>query len=334
MAESTWGQWSQVPSMQYQVQKHQRFEPFTRLESLVLITSCRNKLDLWNLNVRALGKRDADWSRKEEEWKRRKLGLDSQMQYLREKELRIEGARLFDVDVYNQSLIVARMLSGMGGTIILSKISLLASHDRADNFQLPANTKFVKDLRVSPHDRLVLLASQEKKVSVFSTGSNNRAPVLAYDLPTGAWSCSWDVYDPRFLYAGLQNGMVFCLMICVKLPGISCGENRCFLTPESLGRGGCVSLAYGPECGDIVASFRPKMQEAAPIRLSPSYNPLEGQVVQGLHVHYRKAAPTTNSTSGYQKLGSTCANVSVGRPPRSAVIDTSIGKNSVFCSRR
>ncbi|KAL8472140.1 hypothetical protein ACS0TY_029382 [Phlomoides rotata] len=48
-----------------------------------------------------------------------------------------------------------------------------------EDIHLPENIKIVKDLRVSPHARLVL-ASMGKKLSVLSTESNNT--VLTYEL--------------------------------------------------------------------------------------------------------------------------------------------------------
>lgn len=49
--------------------------------------------------------------------------------------------------------------------IFLKKISLLAPQDR-ENIQLLPSIKAVKDLRVSPHAKLALLASLGKKLSV------------------------------------------------------------------------------------------------------------------------------------------------------------------------
>ncbi|CAI9097954.1 OLC1v1034481C1 [Oldenlandia corymbosa var. corymbosa] len=290
------------------------------------------------------------------------------------KELQMQGARLFDFDIHNQSLLLARRLSGMGGAYMLTKISLLTPHER-ENIQLPVNVKVVKDLRVSPHDRLALLASLGKKLSVISTESNNT--VLTYDLPTAAWSCAWDVNNSQYLYAGLQDGMVleFDLRQTSRpvdsmvgltdnpvhtiyslsadsalssgrrsvLTASSAGlchwnfgssEERSFLIPESLNQGVCISLAYGPKSGDIVASFRPKVQMEGPTGLSQPLSTqsssLLGQAVQGLHAHYRSVGGT-NSITRYQKLGSTCANVDRIRLPQSAVIDRG-DKNSYFAA--
>ncbi|KAF9594230.1 hypothetical protein IFM89_028887 [Coptis chinensis] len=123
-----------------------------------------------------------------------------------EDELVLEGAKIMDIDASNQILILARCLPGMGGNHVLTKISLMYPYD-SENIQLPVTTKNVKDLHVSPYgSKLALFASLGKKLSVLSMESNNI--VVTYDLPGSAWSCSWDLNSPHYLYAGLQNGML------------------------------------------------------------------------------------------------------------------------------
>ncbi|XP_027157422.1 uncharacterized protein LOC113758950 [Coffea eugenioides] len=100
--------------------------------------------------------------------------------FLLQTDLHIEGARFFDVDVHSQTTMVARRLSGMAGPYELTKISLLAPHAR-ENIQLPLSTRVIKDLRISPHAKLALLASLGKKLYVLSTESNNT--IVTYDLP-------------------------------------------------------------------------------------------------------------------------------------------------------
>ena len=55
------------------------------------------------------------------------------------------------------------------------QMSLIAPNER-ENIHLPVNTKAVKDLRVSPHNRLVLLASLGKKLSVLRSCSLSLSP--------------------------------------------------------------------------------------------------------------------------------------------------------------
>ncbi|KAK6140144.1 hypothetical protein DH2020_026142 [Rehmannia glutinosa] len=87
--------------------------------------------------------------------------------FIMQEDFQIDGARLFDIDSSSEIYVFARRLSGMGGVHVLTKVSLSSDHEMED-IQLPENTKTVKDLRVSPHARLVLLASLGKKLSVLS----------------------------------------------------------------------------------------------------------------------------------------------------------------------
>ncbi|XP_027072213.1 uncharacterized protein [Coffea arabica] len=280
--------------------------------------------------------------------------------FLLQTDLHIEGARFFDVDVHSQTTMVARRLSGLAGPYELTKISLLAPHER-ENIQLPLSTRVIKDLRVSPHAKLALLASLGKKLYVLSTESNNT--IVTYDLPTAAWSCTWDLNNSNYVYAGLQNGMVLefdlrqTLRPVESMIGLTsnpihtvlslsadfavnsgirsvltassvglchwnfgCSEEKSFLIPESMNEGVCISLAYGPKCGDIVASFRPRV-ETAGVNLSPSLSTpsasLLGQGVQGSHVLYKRVG----SAQRYHKLRSTSASVNDIRLPKSAVVD-------------
>ncbi|KAK9153890.1 hypothetical protein Sjap_001370 [Stephania japonica] len=126
--------------------------------------------------------------------------------FVLEDELVVDGARVFDMDADGKILILARRLPGMGGTHLLTKISLMYPYD-SQNIPLPPSIKAVKDLHVSPcSGRLALFASLGKKLSVLSLESNNI--VLSYDLPVPAWSCSWDKSSSYHIYAGSQSGMV------------------------------------------------------------------------------------------------------------------------------
>ena len=63
-------------------------------------------------------------------------------------------ARILHIEIYSEILCVFDL-----------QISLVAPHDRLD-MQLPSNTKAVRDLRFSPRDRLLLVASLGKKLSI------------------------------------------------------------------------------------------------------------------------------------------------------------------------
>lgn len=120
-------------------------------------------------------------------------------------EMSVENARLFDIDACYQVLLLARRLPGKGGEHVLDKINMM-NPIRSEQIVLPMSTKAVKDLHISPCGRLALLASLGKKLSIISMGGNNI--VMTYSLPIPAWSCSWDINSPNYIYAGLQNGML------------------------------------------------------------------------------------------------------------------------------
>ncbi|PIN10305.1 RING-finger-containing E3 ubiquitin ligase [Handroanthus impetiginosus] len=284
--------------------------------------------------------------------------------FIMQKDFQVDGARLFDIDPSSQIFVVARRLSGMGGAHVLTKVSLLFNYEKED-ILLPENTRAVKDLQVSPHARLVLLASLGKKLSVLSTESNNT--ILTYNLPAAAWSCSWDISSSHYVYAGLQNGTVlqfdmrYTLSHVESLTGLTCNpihtlhslspnlssngirsvlsasspglcqwdfgvsEQRPFLVPESEKHGVCISLAYCKSTEDIVATYRPKVEMSRDLEISQSTLSAAGQGTRGSHVLYKKLDCT------YPKLGATYANVSDIRLPKSAIIH-GMHQNPVFAS--
>ncbi|KAI3442921.1 RING-type domain-containing protein [Psidium guajava] len=284
-------------------------------------------------------------------------------------ELRVDGARLFDICASSQMLIIARRLSGIGIKDALTKVSLMYPHETEDII-LPSTIKAVRDLHISPFDRsLAVFASLGKTLSVLSLESNSI--ILAYDLPAAAWSCSWDLNNAHHVYAGLQNGMllVFDMRQTLKpmesLEGLSrnpihsiysllhkethgartilsassiglcqwkvdSGEGRPTLVSESADGGVCISLAYCPSSDDVVATYRPKVEMSNEVTTSqplstPSCSPVGGRAIQGYHVHFRRVG------SSYQKLCTTCANVSDVRLSRSAIVDLE-NRNRLFAS--
>ncbi|KVI08217.1 WD40-repeat-containing domain-containing protein [Cynara cardunculus var. scolymus] len=266
------------------------------------------------------------------------------------------------MDASGQCMIVARRLNGMGGTNLLTKISLVAPSDRED-IQLPANSKAVRAVCVRPCSRLALLACLGKKLSVVSTESNNT--ILTYDLPAPAWSCSWDIDSSHYVYTGLQNGMVLAFdMRQTRTPlesrsGLSCNpvhtvisvspdsllssgtrtlltasqigmcewnigtsEERPYLIPESEKQGVCISLAHSGS-DDIVASFRPKIEMSADMAVSPTPS-ISSMGVEGCHIFYKRSGSRC-----YQKTGSLQAQVDSIRLPKSSIINK---QNPMFVS--
>lgn len=268
------------------------------------------------------------------------------------REFKVDGGRFFDIDSSGQVMIVARRLNGMGGTNLLTKISLVGPDERED-IELPLNTKAVRALCVRPCSRLVLIASLGKKLSVVSTESNNT--VLTYDLPVPAWSCSWDISSEHHVYTGLQNGTVLAFdMRQTRTPlesrtglsinpvhtiisiasssatkslltasqiglcewNIGTNEESPYLIPESSNQGVCISLAHSTG-DDVVASFRPKVQISADVAFSQSFlTSTEPSGVQGSHIFYKRTG-----THSYKKTGSMPAHMDSITLPKSSIVN-------------
>ncbi|KAG4913430.1 hypothetical protein JHK82_054016 [Glycine max] len=79
---------------------------------------------------------------------------------------------------------------------------------------LPSGTSGVKDLYISPsHSSLALFASLGKKLSVLSPSLGIFTFTrIVFQVP--AWSCSWDLNNSHYIYAGLQNGCVLVFDMC------------------------------------------------------------------------------------------------------------------------
>ncbi|KAB2598003.1 E3 ubiquitin-protein ligase RFWD3-like [Pyrus ussuriensis x Pyrus communis] len=200
-------------------------------------------------------------------------------------ELAVEGARLFDMDASSQTLVLARRISGLGGTHMLKKVNLM-SPQQSEDIQLPPGTKPIKDLHVSPCGRFTLLASLGKKLSFLSLGSNSF--VITYDLPDGLLL----MFDMRFSklpllsLAGLTSRPIHTIHSLVQnrafshtshklLTSSSSGPcvwnmgsagpagERPFLIPGLEDQGVCTSVAYSPSTDNIVASYHPKTDTSA-----------------------------------------------------------------------
>lgn len=275
-----------------------------------------------------------------------------------QQELLLDGARCFDVDDSGQLLVIARRPARIGGSHILTKMSLFSPREQ-DNMLLPSSIKAVRDLHVSPFGRLALLASMGKKLSVVSMESNNI--VLNYDLPAAAWSCSWDINSSRYAHAGLQNGMllVFDLRQTVRplemSNGLTCNplhtiypllddsavhsgvkkvltassvglcqwdiggeQKQPALISEASNQGVCISLAYCHSSDNIVATFRPKVEIPDEIGIS-QLSQTPSSTTIGHHVQGSHVLVKREGSS-YHKLGSVNAHVPGIRLPKSTIL--------------
>ncbi|KAK2364186.1 E3 ubiquitin-protein ligase RFWD3 [Trifolium repens] len=287
-----------------------------------------------------------------------------------QKTFHLEGARVFDMDTSNQILLIARKEKAMGDVHLLTKMSLISPFEMQD-IVLPSSANGIRDLHISPFDsRQALYASFGKTLSVLSLGSGT--PVLNYDLQVPAWSCSWDHISTHNIYAGLQNGSVLVfdmrqtsgplkslagltsnpihsLQSLAQTTSLPSGartilsasaigpcqwdidsEERPFMVPGTDNQGVCISLAYCPSSDDIVVSYRPKFNMSMDVPLSPpSPTPshVTGQGVQGSNVLLKRMGG-----NDFQKMGSSYANVSKIRLPKSVIIDIE-NQNRMFASR-
>ncbi|XP_044472732.1 E3 ubiquitin-protein ligase RFWD3-like [Mangifera indica] len=277
--------------------------------------------------------------------------------FILQKALKVDGARLFDVEPSSQIILMARRLPGIGasGTHLLTKVSLIHPHESED-ILIPSSIKAVKDLHFSPFNHnLALFSSLGKKLSILSMDSNN--VILNYDLPVAAWSCSWEVNSAHYLYAGLQNGslLVFDIRQTVgpleSLNGPSCNPihtmhslshpsgvrtllsassvgvcqwnfdsagRRSYLVPETKNKGVCISLAYCPSSDEIVASFRPRVEMSNEIIASQSVS-TPPVVEQG--IPGIRVLLKKVGCYDYQKLGFSSTTVNDIRLPKSTIIN-------------
>ncbi|XP_002316395.2 uncharacterized protein LOC7463458 isoform X2 [Populus trichocarpa] len=222
-------------------------------------------------------------------------------------ELAIEGGRLFAMDFSYQNLILTRRIAGMGGMHMLNKINLINPRENED-IQLPPSTKAVKDIQISPCGKLTLLASLGKKLSILSMESNNI--VVTYNLRVPAWSCSWDLNSPHYVYAGLQNGMLLVFdmrgtlnplqSMVGPVPGpihtmhplaqnpVLGSNSQKLLTASSLGP--CVWNTDAGKRPFLVPGF-----ENQGICTSLAYGPLSDDIVASYHPKSKKSNATVNS---------------------------------------
>ncbi|KAM0938826.1 putative transcription factor WD40-like family [Dioscorea sansibarensis] len=228
----------------------------------------------------------------------------------------VDGARVLGIDAASEMVFVSGKTTSLGGEHLLSKISVLAPNE-IEKIQLPPNTGAVRDLCILPGS-LTLIASIGKKLSLFSTRSNQ--VVLKYDLPVPVWSCSHDANDSNYIYAGLQNGMVFVFDLrqterCVaSLEGLSGhpvhtihsivhnDNTRKIITASSLGpciwdvggigelpslipgmenQGICISLACSSSADELVASYRPKVEVSNDTASGSQFSSSPSQPISG-----------------------------------------------------
>ncbi|KAK7337110.1 hypothetical protein VNO77_17669 [Canavalia gladiata] len=275
-----------------------------------------------------------------------------------QKVFHLDSARIFDMDLSNQILLIAQKPKAIGGMHRLTKMSLISPFEMQD-ILLPSTTNGVKDLHISPSNgSLALYASAGKKLSVLSLDSGNL--VINYDLQVPAWSCSWDLNSSNYIYAGLQNGslLVFDMRRTAgpmkSLVGLTSNpvhtvqslsqisdlpsglktilsasaiglcqwnvdsEERPLMVPETDNQGVCISFAYCASSDDIVVSYRPKFDMSMDVPLS---QPSPSPYITGQAVQGSHVLFNRMGSHCFQKVGSSYANVSKIRLPKCVIID-------------
>lgn len=227
--------------------------------------------------------------------------------FVLQNELFLDGARVMGIDASNQIILASGRAPGVGGEHVLTKISMLSSHE-ARKIHLPANTKAVRDICILPGGTAIF-ASLGRRLSLFSMTTDS--VVLQCDLPAPGWSCSADESSSHHVYAGLQNGMLLVFDIrqtarpLHSMVGLSThpvhtlhsvidnNGSRKVVSASSIGpcmwdaegnqtrpnlltgaenQRVCISLACTPPSSDIlVASFRPKVEPSKDATASQVY---------------------------------------------------------------
>ncbi|GIY10991.1 e3 ubiquitin-protein ligase RFWD3 [Caerostris darwini] len=67
--------------------------------------------------------------------------------------------------------------------------------------------KPIRDMAFHCHDGLVLTASLDKTVKITNVLTNSVVQTYTHD--SDAWSCAWDLDDPKYFYAGFKTGAVY-----------------------------------------------------------------------------------------------------------------------------
>ncbi|KAM4094333.1 hypothetical protein ACB094_06G187700 [Castanea mollissima] len=304
----------------------------------------KKQADLENATLGGMGSKPLGFFSAKESWgENNRHHIDSNIgkqeilpcSFVLQQELAVEGATLFDMDASYQILILARRISGMGGTHMLNKINLICPHENED-IQLPKRIRAIKDLRISPCGRLTLLASLGKKLSILSHGSNEL--VINYDLPNGML-LTFDMRrtrNPLQCMVGLTSRPIHTIYSLVNNPAFGqgahklltassigpcvwntgCATERPFLVPGLEDQGICMSLAYSPSSDDIVASYHPKILASNGATSSQSSQSSAALNTVGSQVLVKRVAGNF-----YNKLVSTSTNVSYVQMTKSTIIN-------------
>ncbi|KAL1196627.1 hypothetical protein V5N11_021525 [Cardamine amara subsp. amara] len=254
-------------------------------------------------------------------------------------ELLVNGGRIFDIDGSRQSLLLARRLSGVGGTFVLTQMSLHSGD--LDDILLPPTVLPLEQLKIFTfpltvtglHSHHIYAGLQNGMVLVFDmrqttgpfaslTGLTSNPVHTIHHLSTNSTPTS----DVHPLLSASSIGL------CQW--NISGSEGRPSLVSETGNPGVCISSSYCPRSDHIVASYRPRVgasDDTAPTQLSSTQTRVSNSNsngVDGSHVCLKRRG----ADSYYQKLSSKRAFVDTIRLPRTAIIDFGEEKKQLFAS--
>ncbi|KAI6647965.1 E3 ubiquitin-protein ligase RFWD3-like [Oopsacas minuta] len=203
------------------------------------------------------------------------------------------GCRILEISSSLGMILVSRpstslLFRGCG----LAKIS---TRDLKEYQFVPVHSNVIRDVKFCPNkEDLLLSVSTDKTAKLTSIITNLN--VSSYVLSAQSWACSWDIEDPNYFYAALNNGKIeqFDIRLtnsCVKTLSIGVSKpitSICSVPPANVGgilvatiggcyflekhnvdnftslclpdlTGNCTSVTYDHENAKFLASFRPTL---------------------------------------------------------------------------
>ncbi|WVZ55107.1 hypothetical protein U9M48_005813 [Paspalum notatum var. saurae] len=272
-------------------------------------------------------------------------------------ELFLDGARVISIDASNQIILASGRATAVGTEHVLTKINMLRTNF-THKIHLPPDTKAVRDMCILPAGGSAIFTSLGRKLSLFSNITDG--VVLQCDLPAPGWSCTADVSSSRYIYAGLQNGMLLVFDTrqharpLHSIEGLSkhpvhtlhsvidSNGSRKILSASAIGpcmwdannnqsrphlltgmeeQRVCISLACAPPSMDLlVASFRPKVDPSGDAVAASQVYLSQTPSRSGLGKPGHHALITRTGSTSFTEGTSCFANVSELRMSKSVII--------------
>ncbi|GFT02514.1 e3 ubiquitin-protein ligase RFWD3 [Nephila pilipes] len=162
------------------------------------------------------------------------------------------GCRIVDVcDILGMALVSQQSINDLFPGHGFRKIS---TFDMKPSEFVLVHQKPIRDMAFHCHDGLVLTASLDKSVKITNVLTNS--VVHSYSHDSDVWSCTWDLDNPVYFYAGLKSGDVYLYDIRVtsryvhELPRFGCKTPVVAL--KYLKKTSCSSYS---KCGPVVGKL-------------------------------------------------------------------------------